>query len=516
MFKSRPQMLLLVVLVGVLLAREARLEPGRTIDEGFANWVAVADGALGGWLTQRGWRTAPQVAPVTLVAIDDSSLASHAWPWTPLDFSLFFQALLPLQPGVVVIEEVLDWERAALSPGDRQKLPQYERILRDALLRAPKAVLGAELGWPEDPQAVPPLQETPLLRKVQGDLREIPEWNSVERQPKEEYRLSTAPGFSNLPTGRGALHSVPLVLRYRGQVVPTLALQAAMLWHGLSADEVSVALGSHIALGDKARIPIDARGEMRVHFGVPRTTFGFDDLLLSAEQIAAKQKPSIPAEQIAGSIALLARTDRAAQTLRLGTGKAGSPGELWAAAIATIQSGAFIRRVAWWFDVALVAAAAAFAWWAPRLSRKTVAITVGAALLAYLIATLVVFAVAQLWLPILLPAGLLLFTLVYRLALRSKTLDREARETLLRLEELLDHGNGKGPELAATPPASSVPAASAPASTPPSTSPAPPAAGAKTSAAATGEKKSGTKVEPKPPAEEAKTSGSVAPPPPKP
>ena len=33
----------------------------------------------------------------------DSYLADHPWPWTPLEYSVFFQSVLPLNPGVVGI-----------------------------------------------------------------------------------------------------------------------------------------------------------------------------------------------------------------------------------------------------------------------------------------------------------------------------------------------------------------------------------------------------------------------------
>ena len=72
-----------------------------------------------------------------------------AWPWSPLQYSIFVQAALPFQPDVIAIEDILEWDRANLAPSERQKLPQYEKILGDSLLRAPK--VAQDLGKDVEP-----------------------------------------------------------------------------------------------------------------------------------------------------------------------------------------------------------------------------------------------------------------------------------------------------------------------------------------------------------------------------
>jgi hypothetical protein len=412
MFKTGSQMMLLVLLTGLFLISESRRLPIRLGDEAFADLL----GELSAKLPQPAAAKAAQAAPVALISIGESSLASHPWPWTPLDYSLFVQAILPFHPEVVAIDEILDWERASLSPGDRQKLPQYEKILREALLRCPKLLLGARLGWPEDPQAIPPLQEAPLLKKVSGDLREIPEWTAIEHQPKEDYRLSATLGFLNPPPGERWINRAPLVLRYRGQVVPTFALQAVLLWQRLSPDDVTVVLGSHIAAGEKLRIPINDRGEMRVNFHAPLTQIGFDDLLLANEQVAARQKATAPVERIAGAIALLARTEPKARTLPFPLGRRGATGELSAAAIATIQSQTFIRRVPHWFDFAFVGSVALLAYWIPEWKRRTASYIALGLFAAYSLGAAALYYFQRMTLPAALPIGLLLFLVLYRLA----------------------------------------------------------------------------------------------------
>ena len=50
------------------------------------------------------------------------------------------------------------------------------------------------------------------------------------RQPIEDLRLISTPGFSNLPDESPAYLRVPLLFLYRGEVVPSFTLQAILLW----------------------------------------------------------------------------------------------------------------------------------------------------------------------------------------------------------------------------------------------------------------------------------------------
>lgn len=403
MFRTGAQLLLLTLLTGLILLFQAQQEPLASWDQDFADFLA----------RNSQHRAAP--APMTLIEIDDASLADHPWPWSPLDFSLYFQAILPFRPEVVAIDEVLDWNRFALPADQQLKLPQYEKILRDSILRAPKVLLGAHLGYPEDPAVIPPLQEVPLVKNVLGDVRDIPEFTAVEQQPAEEYRLSATIGFVNLPTARLRYNSVPLVLRYRGQVIPSFVLQAVMLWKKLTPDEIRVELGSHVQLGNEMRVPIDSAGRMRVNFGTPRSAFGFDDLLLSAELLEAGQPSKVPIEQIAGGVVLLARTEKNARDLPLAALRKGSPGELFAGAIATIQNQTFIRRVPWWGAVAVLLLVSLVAYRVPRWGRIQ-AFGAGLGVLAvFTLIALAVFSRWLIWLPIVPVAGAVLFMVLYRI-----------------------------------------------------------------------------------------------------
>lgn len=394
--------MILVLLAGLVLMRESRHEPLASWDDRWADFLATTS------------RQAQVEAPVTLVAIDDGALQEHPWPWSPLDFSLFFRAALPQNPAVLAIDEVLDWDRFALPEAQVRALPQYEKFLVDQIRLAPRMLLGAQLGFPEDPQVAPPWQEVPLLRQVKGDASGLPEFPIVDRQPSEEYRLASTIGFTNLPLTRERYNSVPLVLRHHGQVVPSFPLQAVMMWARLTPDEVSVELGSHIDLGRKRRIPIDARGRMRVDFATPRGAMSFDDLIFATEQAAAGTRPVVDLSKLKGRVVLLSRTDKEARKIPLAASRVGSQGELFAAAIATMQNRSFIRRAPVWAEGLLLAVIAVVGFFIPSRSRFG-ALALGFVMLAaYAMISMAVFNRWLLWLPGVMPAGAVLCFILFR------------------------------------------------------------------------------------------------------
>jgi CHASE2 domain len=402
MFKTGAQMMILVLLAGLVLMRESRQEPLASWDDRWADFLATTS------------RQAQVEAPVTLVGIDDASLKDHEWPWTPLDFSLFIQAVLPNSPAVVGTDEVLDWDHYALTDAQLKNLPLYESSLLGQLRLAPRALLGAQLGFPEDPQVAPVWQEVPLLRNIKGDTIPLPDFPIVERQPAEEYRLTSTIGFTNLPRVTERYNAVPLLFRHHGQVVPSFTLQAVMLWSRLTPDEISVELGSHINLGRKNRIPIDARGRMRVDFGTRRGDLTFENLLFLKAKVEAGDANITELKRMKGRVVLISRVDSKARTIPLAAQRTGSPGELFAAAIATIQNRSYIHRAPIWAEVLITALIAFIAWFIPSRTRFVTLAIAFVTLAVYVMLSMAVFNHWLIWLPGVLPTGAVLCFIVFR------------------------------------------------------------------------------------------------------
>jgi len=388
-----------VLLLGLFLMSQSRQDPIAQIESTYADWVATNTS-----------RAVPQ-PHVVLVEINDSSLeGDHPWPWSPLEYALFMRSALQFNPDVVAIEPTLNWENSQARGASLLKQQQTMKILHDYVLQTPKIVLGARLGYPDDPEVVPPLQQVPLLRNIKGDAGAIPEFTAIEEQAGEDLQLSATTageGFTNLPFQGEITRKAPLVFRYRGQVVPSLALQAIILWLKLTPDDVVVEPGVRIALGKKAAVPIDAAGRMNVDFKSPLTRFGCDDLLLAVDQQQGKTA-AVSTAAIKGSIVLLARTDAESRTLLFPTEAKSSAGELCARAIATIQDKTFVRRVPTWFDFAVIAVMMALSCFYHLVRKRTVLLISFTGLLGYLFLSMSVYEVALVWLPIVLPVGLLL------------------------------------------------------------------------------------------------------------
>jgi hypothetical protein len=255
----------------------------------------------------------------------------------------------------------------------------------------------------------------PVLRHVRGDLRRVPEFTVVEAWAEEDYRLSTQPGWINLPEIHGPRGKCPLVFRYRWQPVPSITLQLAMLWEKVTLDEIEVVLGSHISIGTQLRVPIDDTGRMLVNFGVPFTRTSFDNLVLTCEQTEKGEPTASPADHFKSRLLYLARTDPSARILITPVGEKISPGEFTAAALATIQTGAHAHRVGEWFDWLLVLFVASISPWITRGKATRLALIVVATEAAYLAIALYIFKAKLLALPAVLPLGLALWLLLLRM-----------------------------------------------------------------------------------------------------
>ena len=382
-------------MVGLVLMHESRTAPFDAVEAAFSRWLSVNAPRH------------PEAAPLVLVQIAEEDLNAHPWPWSPVDYSLFLNAALPFQPPVLAVEPVLAWK----TPD-----PQQMTLLHNQALRAPKVLLGSELGFPEDPALVPPIQEVPVLRHVEGDISEVHEFPLVALQPSEELRLAATLGFFEpfAASDGKAVGRMPLVFRYRGQVVPSFVLQAAMLWFGVTSEDVVVAPGSHIALGKEIQLPVDAAGTMPVDFTIPLVRFSMADLLLSAEQHQSGHQAIAPVAQLKNAVTLLARTDAAARTIPLANGRNGSRGELVAAAIATIQQGSFPARAGFVVDGLILLEALVLGWFCSRMGKLGAATLCLGVLGVYLLVSLGVFTAWSVALPLLLPAGLLAFIVLFR------------------------------------------------------------------------------------------------------
>ncbi len=153
--------------------------------------------------------------------------------------------------------------------------------------------------------------DVPSFPNVTGNRGDLPAFSGVNRQPDDDIRLISTPGFINLPSERSDRIRVPMLFEYRGEIVPSLPLQAIMLWLRITPEEVKVELGSRIILPNGWQIPIHRDGTLTINpiaqQSVRRLTL--NQLLLAAQEHEKHRPPSINIDNLKDQIVLLRMAD---------------------------------------------------------------------------------------------------------------------------------------------------------------------------------------------------------------
>ncbi len=374
---ERPSLwvLLVILLLGVLFLREPRFERS---EEVFLRWLL------------KNAQSSGKAPPLTVVEVGRDGRIE------PLECALFVQGVLEFKPTVVAIEPVLRW-------GERNK--EQEQIFIDQAMRVPKLLLGAELTATTDPDA--PVPEIPGFTQVTGRRGDLAEFSGIARQPSEDVRVISTLGFVNFPNEIGDDIHVPLLFQYRGEVIPSFALQAALLWLRLTPGEVKIDLGSFISLPNGTKIPIRSDGTLLVNPGVARGArhVSLNELLLAAQQHETGSSTGLRLEDIQNQIVLSrAPTNSSAP-------------DAFAAAIGAIQTNSFVRRVSWVFDCAALLIATALSGVFRRFSRADLLLGAVAFSAAYCLLALAILSRWSVWLPGWLPLGAIWISILFAIIL---------------------------------------------------------------------------------------------------
>jgi hypothetical protein len=206
--------------------------------------------------------------------------------------------------------------------------------------------------------------------------------------------LISTPGFSNLPNDVADEIHVPLLFQYRGEVIPSFALQTALLWMRVPINEVKVDLGSYIYLPNGRKIPLLPDGSTLINPNAAKRArrLTSSELLLAAQQHENKTRTSSQVENMGDDI-ILARTP---------TNVKSSAG-VFAATIATIQTNSFVRRVSWIFDCTFIIFLVIASGFVRKFSRVDIVLIAIAITAAYCFLGLALVSRWSIWLPGVLP-----------------------------------------------------------------------------------------------------------------
>ena len=398
MSRSTSWFLLVFGLASLLLVRESR-QPGGAL--------AGVDRAFFDWLVANARPDPPGRGeiPVTLVEIDDAVADSPGrLPLSALEYGAFLRSVGRFDPAVVAVEPVLAFPHTTASA---------EQILSEEAFGISKLLLGVQLGDNaangRDPASLPA-----LANAVAGKVAAVPDYPEIVAAPDSRLlTLAAASVATNLTKTTGPVRDLPLIFRCRNRVLPAFTLQILTLALRLAPAEIDVAPGAEVRLGDRLSLPVNRAGRALLdarefsRFG----RLGLDDLPLIEAGQAPPQTRAL-AERLRHGVVILGRTDRAARTLRRPDGGALSPAEVFAWAATSLQRAPPTRRASSWPEAAVVALFVG-AGLAGRRRRRFAALVLAAAtLLFYLLAALSLFEGSRLWLPLALPGGLALLTML--------------------------------------------------------------------------------------------------------
>ncbi len=310
---------------------------------------------------------ADQATPISLVAIDDDSLARFGqWPWSRRTMARLLERLADADAHMAVFDILFaepdrtsparilaDPDAAAAVPADLiRKLPDYDAEFAAAMRRIPTVVA---LALVDDAVGTPPRQRYSISVGGPDPKSALPAFSGVVAPLPELSEEAAGSGMLNaLADPDGASRRLPLLATAFGRIYPSLVLETVRVLVGDKAYVLKTAGGSgethfggasgmvalRVGSGDAAvTVPTDAAGALVLHFAArPGST------IIPAWKIL---DGSVPPSELADRIILIGTTAKGLadpQPTALGPR---SPLELHAEALQQILLGAFIARPDW-------------------------------------------------------------------------------------------------------------------------------------------------------------------------
>jgi len=229
----------------------------------------------------------PADSRLMFVGIDEPSLQHFGrWVWPRNVEADFLKqiALSDMIPRVIAFDLMFTEESNKLDPDAARSAADKDKILGDATALLSGVITGALILPDQKDASVREDQEkhtlarlaspgpTQSLTDVKGDITRI-KGSNVAALPVDPVRTQSLFAFVNDdPSGIDAIrHTVPMVLRLRDKVYPSLSLQTLCQMLNVDADKVEVDLPREVIRlqdmsGRKWNIPINGRGEFSINY----------------------------------------------------------------------------------------------------------------------------------------------------------------------------------------------------------------------------------------------------------
>lgn len=235
--------------------------------------------------------------------------------------------------------------------------------------------------------------------------------------------LSSARGTGHYniePDEDGVTRRIPPFLALGDRCYPSMDFQIAMDQLGVKPSEVTVQLGKEIRFGDKLRIPVDEDGRMLITYFGNFKKFRYISYADILQEL-------VPAEYFKDKTVIIGATAAGLMDLRVVPFNNTFPGpEIHANIIHTLLTGKFIRTLPWWLNLAVVVG---FALLTVLVSLRFKPLVSGAILLglilSYFIFSIVVFDKWLVWVELVRPIVVLVFTNMAILGYRFLTEEKQ-------------------------------------------------------------------------------------------
>jgi adenylate cyclase len=332
---------------------------------------------------QRRYPRIPTAQPVTIVEIDDETLATVGqWPWPRNRLASLVDAIAALKPLAIGLDIYmpepdqtspdkvagnLPKTAAALAAGLRA-LPSHEAILARSLSAAPTILGAAALDYPTF-AASTDMRSAPILIHGTDPLGRVQRFDYVLASLPELQAAAHGQAMLSVALEQGVVRHIPLIMGLGDKLVPSLPMEMFRLATGSSAIDVFADTSGVQAVGvADVLVPTQPGGDIWLHFASIRSTLS---RYVSAHDIL---QGTVDPERFRNKLVLVGLTGTGVTDMRTTALGELVPGiEIQAQVIETIFEGRFLRRPTWlkWAESAFIMAfGLLIIWYVPRTQSR--------------------------------------------------------------------------------------------------------------------------------------------------
>jgi adenylate cyclase len=332
---------------------------------------------------QRQWPRVPESQPVTIVAIDESSLAQVGqWPWPRNRMAELIDKINAMQPLAIGIDIYMpepdqtspDKVADNLPPGSKslaialKALPSHETVLAKSLQAAP-TVLGAA-GFDHEAMTTSDHLVTAPFKQISGDARPfVKHFDHVLASLPQLQTAAHGQALLSVSLEDGVVRRLPMVMSVGNTLVPSLPMEMLRVATKTEAIEVSANASGIQTVGfEGLEVPTLRSGDIFLHYALSKAT---NDRYVSAKNVLDGK---VDPERFQNKLVLIGLTGAGLQDMRTTALGELVPGiEIQAQAIESIFEGKFLERPLWlkWVETGfLLGFGLLMIWYVPRTDSR--------------------------------------------------------------------------------------------------------------------------------------------------